>query len=155
MLADAGCAVLVTQQALLDAAAGLLRSVTAGSATAGSATAGSVTAGGLNEGGGSGGAPRLIRLDADWGAIALRPSHAPAITIDPAQAAYVIYTSGSTGTPKGVMVRARRARRTSFVDARAGPKWNGDRCRCAGSTPISFDVSAQEILSALTSGRNV
>src|SRR4029077_833587 len=102
-----GCAVLVTQQALLDRLPGLLRSVTAGSATAGSATAGSVTAGGLNEGGGSGGAPRLIRLDADWGAIALRPSHAPAITIDPAQAAYVIYTSGSTGTPKGVVVAHR------------------------------------------------
>ena len=85
MLSDAGCAVLVTQQALLDRLAG---------------------AGWRSRHGALAAAPRLIRLDADWGAIALEPAHAPGIAIAPEQAAYVIYTSGSTGTPKGVVVRA-------------------------------------------------
>ena len=81
MLSDAGCSVLVTQQALLERAGALVLAQD-----------------------GAANAPRLIRLDADWGAIALEPSHAPDIAIAPEQAAYVIYTSGSTGTPKGVVV---------------------------------------------------
>ena len=55
MLEDAGAAVLVTQQGLLErlpALAGPQRRR---------------------------GAPRLVRLDADWGAIALQPATAPAI----------------------------------------------------------------------------
>ena len=78
MLSDAGCSVLVTQQALLERLPALAAMHAA--------------------------RPRLIRLDADWGAIALEPAHAPDIAIAPEQAAYVIYTSGSTGTPKGVVV---------------------------------------------------
>ena len=92
MLSDAGCAVLVTQQALLERLPGLARQGGAdGGADGGAAAAGLA-------------APRLIRLDADWGAIALQPAQAPGIAIDPAQAAYVIYTSGSTGAPKGVVM---------------------------------------------------
>ena len=49
-------------------------------------------------------ARQLVRLDADWPAIARQPSSAPALTLDPRHPAYVIYTSGSTGTPKGVVV---------------------------------------------------
>ncbi|MEK6230027.1 MAG: condensation domain-containing protein, partial [Actinomycetota bacterium] len=93
MLADAGCAVLVTQQALLDRLPGLSRQAQANGATNGGAASTSTSA-----------APRLIRLDADWGAIALQPSSPPQVAIAPEQAAYVIYTSGSTGTPKGVVV---------------------------------------------------
>ena len=78
MLSDAGCSVLVTQQALLERLPALAAMHAA--------------------------RPRLIRLDADWGAIALEPAHAPDIAIAPEQAAYVIYTSGSTGMPKGVVV---------------------------------------------------
>ena len=148
MLADAGCAVLVTQQALLDRLPGLLRSVTAGSATAGS-----VTAGGLNEGGGSGGAPRLIRLDADWGAIALRPSHAPAITIDPAQAAYVIYTSGSTGTPKGVVVRHDAL--SNFLQSMREQVPLSVEDRLLAVTTIGFDIAALELYLPLISGAGV
>src|SRR5207248_1060198 len=44
----------------------------------------------------------VVRLDADAPAIARRPTHAPAVTLDPRNPAYVIYTSGSTGQPKGV-----------------------------------------------------
>ena len=56
MLADAGCGVLVTQQALLERLGGLPR---------------------------GGAAPRLIRLDTDWGAIALEPASAPDVAIAP------------------------------------------------------------------------
>ena len=47
---------------------------------------------------------RIVRLDADWPAIAAQPITAPALALDPHNTAYVIYTSGSTGTPKGVVV---------------------------------------------------
>ncbi len=77
MVSDAGCELLVTQQPLIERLPQLAASAAA---------------------------PRLIRLDADWGAIALQPATAPAAAIDGAQAAYVIYTSGSTGTPKGVVM---------------------------------------------------
>src|SRR4029078_10127306 len=80
MLADAGAPLLVTQQALLDRLA-------------------------LVEGGWAASADRqLVRLDADWPAIARQPDTAPPLDLDPANPAYVIYTSGSTGTPKGVVV---------------------------------------------------
>ncbi len=46
----------------------------------------------------------MVRLDADWPAIARAPAAAPQVAIDPRHPAYVIYTSGSTGTPKGVVV---------------------------------------------------
>ena len=49
-------------------------------------------------------AAQVVRLDADWPAIARQPATAPAISLDPRHPAYVIYTSGSTGTPKGVVV---------------------------------------------------
>src|SRR6188768_187151 len=75
MLADAGAPVLVTQQALLE------RLPAVDGAAAASA------------------GRRLVRLDADWPAIARRPDTAPPLDLDPAHPAYVIYTSGSTGTP--------------------------------------------------------
>ena len=46
----------------------------------------------------------IVRLDADWPAIARQPGTAPPLDLDPRHPAYVIYTSGSTGTPKGVVV---------------------------------------------------
>ena len=49
-------------------------------------------------------AARIVRLDADWPAIAQQPAIAPAVAVDPHNTAYVIYTSGSTGMPKGVVV---------------------------------------------------
>jgi len=47
---------------------------------------------------------RIVRIDADWAAIARQPTTAPDVTLHPHNTAYVIYTSGSTGTPKGVTV---------------------------------------------------
>ena len=69
MLEDAGCAVLVTQQGLLERLGGVPRRQ------------------GLEREGPGRREPRLVRLDADWGAIALQPSHAPPVAIAPGQAA--------------------------------------------------------------------
>ncbi|HEY7767649.1 amino acid adenylation domain-containing protein, partial [Longimicrobium sp.] len=49
-------------------------------------------------------AARVVRVDADAGAIEAEPADAPAAETDPDAAAYVMYTSGSTGRPKGVEV---------------------------------------------------
>ena len=81
MLADAGAPVLVTQQALLERLPGCRRPR----------------------------ARRIVRLDADWPAIARQPDTAPPLDLDPRHPAYVIYTSGSTGTPKGVVVEHGRS----------------------------------------------
>ena len=43
---------------------------------------------------------RIVRLDADWPAIAAQPASAPAAFLHPQHPAYVIYTSGSTGHPR-------------------------------------------------------
>ena len=77
MLADAGCPVLVTQSALLDR---------------------------LPD---DAAHRQVVRLDADWPAIARRAATAPPLDLDPRHPAYVIYTSGSTGMPKGVVVEHR------------------------------------------------
>ncbi|MDX2391915.1 amino acid adenylation domain-containing protein [Streptomyces sp. DK15] len=67
--------------------------------------------------------------------------------------AYVIYTSGSTGRPKGVLMPA------------AGPRnlilWQRDTMRgmtgtrTAQFTAVGFDVSVQEILASLVSGKTL
>ncbi|MEW5927424.1 MAG: non-ribosomal peptide synthase/polyketide synthase, partial [Gemmatimonadota bacterium] len=46
----------------------------------------------------------VVRLDADAGAVSLRPDAAPRGGAGPRSLAYVVYTSGSTGTPKGVLL---------------------------------------------------
>ena len=71
----------------------------------------------------------------------------------PEHPAYVIYTSGSTGTPKGVMMPGRAlvnllAWHAANITSRPG-------ARVAQFTALSFDVSAQEILSTLTSGKTL
>ena len=123
MLGDAGARVLVTQQALLDR----LSLANAGACAA------------------------VVRLDADAPRIAAQPARAPALALDPHHPAYVIYTSGSTGTPKGVvMAHGPLANLISWTnDAISADA----RTAVAQFTAITFDVSAQEILSALTCGK--
>src|SRR5712692_3519322 len=55
----------------------------------------------------------MVRLDADWPAIAQQPTAAPTRRLKPQNTAYVIYTSGSTGTPKGVCTTHRNV--VSFI----------------------------------------
>ncbi len=130
MLSDAGCSVLVTQQALLERAGGLVLAQD-----------------------GAANPPRLIRLDADWGAIALEPSHAPAIAIAPEQAAYVIYTSGSTGTPKGVVVAHRGI--PNLAAAQIERFAINAKARLLQFASPSFDAAVSEIATALLSGASL
>src|SRR5205085_11106449 len=51
------------------------------------------------------GQAEVIRLDADWKAIAEESADDPGGDVDADGIAYVIYTSGSTGQPKGVQIR--------------------------------------------------
>src|SRR5205085_5805672 len=119
MLTDAGAAVLVTQEALVDRLPAQQADV--------------------------------IRLDADWHAIARQPATAPATGPHPQNAAYVIYTSGSTGRPKGVagthggMIN----RIAAHVDI--GPFT--EEAVCCQKTSIGFVVSLFEMLGALANGR--
>jgi len=96
---------------------------------------------------------RVVRLDADWPAIAAQPTSAPAVAFDPRHPAYVIYTSGSTGTPKGVVVsHAGLANHMSWMMADY-PLDHDDIVLCR--TAISFDAAGWEIWLPLLSGAAV
>ncbi|MFJ4583497.1 non-ribosomal peptide synthetase, partial [Streptomyces echinatus] len=73
--------------------------------------------------------------------------------VTPHSPAYVIYTSGSTGTPKGVVMTVGAlanliAWHTATIGATPGTS-------VAQFTAISFDVSAQEILETLGTGKRL
>src|SRR6185295_2553848 len=71
----------------------------------------------------------------------------------PHNAAYVIYTSGSTGTPKGV-VMAHQALHNLILWTTNAIRGGPDTA-VAQFTAFSFDVSVQEIFSAVTSGKTL
>ncbi|MFJ4835886.1 amino acid adenylation domain-containing protein, partial [Streptomyces sp. NPDC088747] len=71
----------------------------------------------------------------------------------PQHPAYLIYTSGSTGRPKGVVMSCGSLVNLLSWHASAIPAEVGSRV--AQFTAISFDVSAQEILSALLDGKTL
>ncbi|MEW2493515.1 amino acid adenylation domain-containing protein [Streptomyces nodosus] len=71
----------------------------------------------------------------------------------PQHPAYLIYTSGSTGRPKGVVMPGAALVNLMSWHAAHLPAEPG--ARTAQFTAISFDVSAQEILSALLDGRTL
>ena len=69
-------------------------------------------------------------------------------------AAYVMYTSGSTGRPKGVVMPGRAViNLLAHHEATLGQAEGGKRV--AQFTALSFDVSVQEIFSALTVGKTL
>lgn len=94
---------------------------------------------------------QLVCLDSDWDTIAQHPIQITEQT-ESDSLAYVIYTSGSTGNPKGVAMPH-------------GPlvnliKWQQKQFRNIAATtlqftPISFDVSFQEIFSTLCFGGRI
>ncbi|MGC5665075.1 non-ribosomal peptide synthetase, partial [Micromonospora sp. WMMD723] len=70
-----------------------------------------------------------------------------------ASPAYVIYTSGSTGRPKAVQMTGLGVANVLRWHARVIGGGPGDRT--AQFTALSFDVSVQEVLSALLSGKTL
>jgi amino acid adenylation domain-containing protein len=93
---------------------------------------------------------RLVRLDADWPAIAQEPTTRPASGVKPANLAYVIYTSGSTGAPKGVLIEQRSL--VNHAIALTTAYGIGPADRMLQFVTISFDAAAEEIFPALISG---
>ncbi len=87
---------------------------------------------------------------ADWSCFAQEPTHAPASTLLPENPAYIIYTSGSTGTPKGVVIT--HAGLCSFVEGAQQTYHMKTSDRVLQFASISFDMSAEEIYSCLSSG---
>ena len=92
----------------------------------------------------------VLRLDADWKAIARQPEVAPVSGARPDNLAYVIYTSGSTGRPKGVQsTHGGIVNRLLWMDDvyRLTPM-----DRILQKTPFSFDVSVWEFFWPLIAG---
>ncbi|MDR3084082.1 MAG: amino acid adenylation domain-containing protein, partial [Streptomyces sp.] len=96
----------------------------------------------------------LITLDDLLPTTTTYPDTNPDVTTrHPLHPAYIIYTSGSTGRPKGVAVPA-----GAVVNLLA---WHGNQLpaapqmRTAQFSALSFDVSVQEILSAVLSGKTL
>ena len=92
----------------------------------------------------------LICLDEHSHTIAAESDVNLSLPVPSSQIALVLYTSGSTGNPKGVMLEHRSL--VNFVTV-AKTKYGvgpGDRMLQFGS--LSFDLSAEEILTSLTTG---
>jgi len=89
----------------------------------------------------------LIRLDADWDAIARMPDDNPLRVTTSRNLAYVIFTSGSTGRPKGVMIEHRSALNLAAALQRMiYDRYPGERLRIALNAPLAFDASFQQIV---------
>lgn len=78
------------------------------------------------------------------------PSMTPAVIGNGDSLAYVIYTSGSTGEPKGVEITHRALLNHNFAVARIYQL--GPSERVLQFTPISFDISAEEIFPTWLTG---
>ncbi|MFG2984870.1 non-ribosomal peptide synthase/polyketide synthase [Streptomyces sp. NPDC048258] len=92
------------------------------------------------------------------GELAAAPAHAPRdadrrAPLTPEAPSYVVYTSGSTGRPKGVVLPARVLTNLLAWNASAVPTEPG--ARVAQFSAVGFDVSEQEILSALLYGKTL
>ena len=93
---------------------------------------------------------RVICLDSDSKEIASYPKENPLSSVKPENLAYVIYTSGSTGKPKGVLIQ--QGSLVNYTTA-ASAEYRIQKCdRILQFSSISFDVSAEEIYTSLTSG---
>ncbi|MEW1866543.1 amino acid adenylation domain-containing protein, partial [Streptomyces sp. NPDC088194] len=81
------------------------------------------------------------------------PEHDPAVPVDTRHPAYAIYTSGSTGRPKAVVMPA--AGLLNLLAWHHRTVGGEPGTRTAQFTAISFDVSVQEMLSALLYGKTL
>jgi amino acid adenylation domain-containing protein/non-ribosomal peptide synthase protein (TIGR01720 family) len=93
---------------------------------------------------------RVVRLDADWEAIAREPATRLERLAQPGNLAYVIYTSGSTGKPKGAELR--HANVVRLFPATEGWFHFDDRDVWTLFHSYAFDFSVWEIWGALFHG---
>lgn len=89
-------------------------------------------------------------LDAERSRIDAAPVTPPSVDISADDLAYVIYTSGSTGTPKGVAMG--HGALFNLIAWQLSESTAGPGTRTLQFTPLSFDVSFQEIVSTWASG---
>ncbi|MDH3604797.1 MAG: condensation domain-containing protein, partial [Candidatus Tectomicrobia bacterium] len=82
--------------------------------------------------------------------VTVMPTDNPHSGVAPDNLAYVIYTSGSTGQPKGVAMPHRPLVNLMAWQLRESPA--AEATRTLQFTPISFDVSCQELFSTWSSG---
>lgn len=95
-------------------------------------------------------AAKRVCLDKDWPDILRHPDHDPDGGGGPESLAYVIFTSGSTGKPKGVAMP--HAPLLNLLAWQFENSVAGEGTRTLQFTPLSFDVSFQEILSTWCRG---
>ncbi|NJL53250.1 MAG: amino acid adenylation domain-containing protein [Hydrococcus sp. SU_1_0] len=93
---------------------------------------------------------KSVSLDTDWEIIAQNSSKNPLNPITPQNLAYVIYTSGSTGKPKGVSLNHRPL--VNLLTWQIKISTLPPEAKTLQFTPISFDVSFQEIFSTWGEG---
>ena len=128
MLADSQVAVLLTQQHLLSS---LQESLPSENSQAGTH-------------------PQVVCLDTNWETIAQHPIENPSNQTAPHNLAYVIYTSGSTGKPKGVALNHRLL--VNLLHWQLSQSTLSKGAKTVQFTPVSFDVSFQEIFSTWYAG---
>lgn len=92
----------------------------------------------------------VVCIDRDWKDIATQAEDNLNVSINPDNLAYVIYTSGSTGKPKGVAMPHRPL--VNLIAWQSQTSTVGFGKKTLQYTPISFDVSFQEIFTTLTTG---
>jgi len=93
---------------------------------------------------------QMVCLDRDWGAIAQFSEDNLSKVVKPENLGYIIYTSGSTGKPKGVAMSQRAL--VNLIMWQQQETIIGQGARTLQFSPISFDVSFQEIFSTWYSG---
>jgi amino acid adenylation domain-containing protein len=93
---------------------------------------------------------RLVAIDAAWETIAKQSAENLNVPVQAGNLALLLYTSGSTGNPKGVMIEHRSLAHYTSVAATEYKMTAGDRVLQFAS--LSFDMSAEEIHTTLTSG---
>ncbi|HEX8131372.1 MAG TPA: amino acid adenylation domain-containing protein, partial [Pyrinomonadaceae bacterium] len=93
---------------------------------------------------------KVVKLDADWGEIALESTLNPSCGVRPENLAYVIYTSGSTGQPKGVLITHRSVCNLAAAQIKLFSIDAASRVLQFAS--FSFDASVSEFFTALIAG---